>query len=321
MKRLCLLFAALLFLAPPSHAFTSHDLAKMPRQINRVYKEVSSAINHDAQARQQGLWCELPYKNKGLGHWPVGIQGFAQQDKDLYVLDYTNSVIHKYRMNGTTIPDYVGSSGKTSFGHQGLAIDKKHRLISTGENKQCIARARFSSGRDLVTEVIRIFPKSYSKSMSCTPALSPDGRWLVALSSNAQQQRVARIWEYHTLESTRDASHHYFREIMLPELGLEAQPVQGVFYDKGRLFIVAGKNQLSRTKVLYVYDEYGKLLRKVSNFDVGYEMAKKFDAVYEPEGLNTINAGGAYRLGICFVTGTLHRRHAFIYAIPERIYR
>jgi hypothetical protein len=108
---------------------------------------------------------------------------------------------------------------------------------------------------------------------------------------------------------------------MLPELGLEAQPVQGVFYDKGRLFIVAGKNQLSRTKVLYVYDEYGKLLRKVSNFDVGYEMAKKFDAVYEPEGLNTINAGGAYRLGICFVTGTLHRRHAFIYAIPERIYR
>ena len=321
MKRFCLFIAALLFLAPQSHAFTSHDLARMPGQINRVYKEVSSAINHDARARQQGLWCELPYKNKGLGHWSVGIQGFAQQGSDLYVLDYTNATIHKYRLNGTTIPDYVGSSGKTSFGHQGLAMDNKHRLISTGENKQCIARARFAPGRDLSTEVIRIFPQSYSKGISCTPALSPDGRWLVAVSANAQKQRLARIWEYRTLENTRDASHHYFREIMLPELDSEPQPVQGVFYDRGRLFIVAGKNQLSRTKVLYVYDEYGKLLSKDSRFDVGYEMAKKFDAVYEPEGLNAISAGGSYRLGMCFITGTLKHRHAFIYAVPERAFR
>ncbi len=321
MKRFCLLIAALLFLAPQSHAFTGRDLVRGPGHAGKVYKEVSSSINHDARARQHGLWCELPYKDKGLGHWPVGIQGFAQQGNDLYVLDYTNSVIHKYRLNGTTIPDYVSSSGKTSFGHQGLAIDKKHRLISTGENRQCIARARYFAGRDLSTEVIRIFPRSYSRGLSCTPALSPDGRWLVAVSANSQKQRLARIWEYRTLESTRDASHHYFREIMLPELDAETQPVQGVFYDRGRLYIVAGKNHLSRSKVLYVYDEYGKLLRKDSRFDVGYEMAEKANAVYEPEGLNAIDHGDSYRLGMCFVTGTLHRRHAFIYAVPERVHR
>lgn len=288
-------------------------------------------MHDEIQTGSSSVITEVKNPDRASGTWVTGVQGFACRGTSMYVLQH-----HQTNASGTTVQDpkilryTFDSSGNAVFadassvspalGHQGVAVDNTGKIITGWSNNNSqdihfIGRFTYTKNTVISPTKIRLFPSSYTGSLSPTPTMSRDKRWLVAQSKNANDSRVIRIWDYQAMSGT-DWSNLHTREFMIPDVP-SSPATQAIMMDENRIYIVCGDNSLAKNKHLYVYDTMGRLLYKNTSIQIGYSTADDYasnDGVFEPQGLNWINDGEVQRIGFMFVCGprTGVARHVYI---------
>lgn len=215
------------------------------------------------------------------------------------------------------------------LGHQGLSYQLEQNQLyfwsSVGKayqanNGHYAIRFRYQAYQPLGEfKLYRLFDDRFQKSGSTTPAISADGRYLIARGYK-NKQSVIRLWSLQALneassaEPTVDLSQRYQLEFSLDALSQQPEyPLQAIASDGQYLYFLLGKSSILHNKVLLTYDMQGKLLTR-EELTLGKQQATQEspDAHWEAEGM----AIAQDRLFIMLASGKAKARINRIYSRP-----
>lgn len=272
---------------------------------------------------------------------------FNEVDRKLYTLILSGSgssdlaTINEFSMDVAS--SSVTSSAHTTpasnlVGHQGLAFESLQngfRLWTTAYRESGLYTGRHavrytfvSGGAVSNAEQYLLFGSDFLDSTSCTPAIDPTGKYLVAhgtKTTGSFDTRI-RVFDLASLVSggPGDYSSSYLREFSTSGLVNDDFPLQGLATDGAVVVASAGNSDISQNKKLYWYDLWtGKPIFKNDSFNVGKSNSSGDGAGtrHEPEGLCFIKDGGGYSLIYGVVSGDTGARVTRLYAAGKPLER
>lgn len=232
------------------------------------------------------------------------LQGiFYDKDENLFTLeqDYKNNVsMIFYNYNGhreLLLKD-------ADIGHQGFSVstlqDDSATYILTGKKHSGLHILLFElkNNVEAIKYKIKIFPDSFTSNSETMPALSSDGRFILARGRSKNGQMFIRAFDmkniYSSLKNNAsiDLSDKYLHQwpisSRIPSNTIGSlQPLQAIASNGNDVALMFGNARLT-PKVIYFYDMNGELKRIDNHVTPGIDDAMVFSQqnFYEPEGLS-----------------------------------
>lgn len=193
------------------------------------------------------------------------------------------------------------------IGHQGFGIstlaDDSARYIFTGIKKSGlhILLFKLKNKKESLKYRIKLFPDSFTPKSETMPALSDNGRFVLARGRSKNGQMIIRVFDTATIYSSLkqntniDLSDNYLYQwrissrIASKDIG-SLQPLQAIASNGHDVALIFGNARLT-PKVIYFYTLDGELKRIDTHVTPGIEDAMLFSQqnFYEPEGLSYQN--------------------------------
>jgi len=226
-------------------------------------------------------------------------------------------------------------------GHQGLAYEPisatDFRLWATayGENTldphpaREAVRFKFTSGGAVSNvEYYTLFPTGYSNNTSCTPAIDPDGRFLIVHGtklSGIEGDSYIRVFDLHALRDggPGDYSSAYLAEYSTRGLVDNNNPLQGLATDGAVIAAISGSGVVENKRLFWFDLATGDLLYADSAFSIGKAKATTDGAGtrYEPEGLMFFPDGNDHILVCSILSGDTGARKTRLYIVDKPLER
>lgn len=232
------------------------------------------------------------------------------------------------------------------IGHQGLAVQLDAAdtwLWSTAYDEtdtdgnpspytaRQAVRAKYVSGAAMSSpQYFTLFGPEFSASISCSPAISPDQKYLIAQGQRtlgAAYNRVVRVWDLPACLASgeTDWSDLFFAEHDVTGIADATHPVQGLQPDGAIFLITSGDATIAGTKRLWAFDLLTGEKLSISTDDMTLGKAQSaLDGLgtrHEPEGICVVpNGAGGYTFLIGFVSGeTSTGRFYRLYALGANV--
>lgn len=237
---------------------------------------------------------------KGAGKDRV-VQGLAIDSKNQFIYSShvtgnpEKAVINRFHMKDPHVLYAIDVQSPFAYiGHQGITVDSDsgHLYTSSGtavENHGWyITKLQYTQAATPSDfKVIRIFDKSYSKTISAMPAISPDSKVLV-IRARKNNQNLVRVYDFSQFKKHEDdVAKLAFREWPVADsFTQDKYPFQAITTDGKYVYLMSGKSD-TLPKRLYIYDLDGNIVQKIDDLRIGYDDAYDFSptGAWEPEGL------------------------------------
>lgn len=248
------------------------------------------------------------------------------------VCEKINSCIDRYKYdlsNDSNILTAIDTMNPSYIlGHQGLSyqkIDGDQFLLWSSANQYHVENnghyaVQFFYNPNANLErfkLYKLFDNNFNIHGSTTPAISTDGKYLVARGYK-NELSIIRVWDIDKLLITDtnsnivDFSDQYISEFIVDKISSDKQyPIQGVASNGKYIYLLLGSYSIKHNKLLLTYSLNGELINK-EEITVGKEKAIKESKSqhWEAEGISIIND----RLFIMIVSGKAKNRINRIYS-------
>ena len=290
---------------------------------------------------------DLAVANERLLEVPVGegvsgLQGLASTNggRTFYTLRLSSrasgslATVEQYAVSSSA--PYLSLTGRIEgirgIGHQGLSAQmlpgEDVRLWTTSYDDK---RSAFFFG---VKEggqrgSIRLFESRFLASVSSSPAISSDGRYLIAQGKRqaSPERTTIRVWslqDISCLQETANCTRQYLFE-WTTDIAAEDYPVQAIASDGVSVWIISGNESADQGKRLARYALDGTLISLNSSFSLGLaQILREYGPFsgYEPEGLSVYRdlVTKDLKIDVGFSVGRRQQRQAAIvsFSTPQQ---
>jgi len=180
-------------------------------------------------------------------------------------------------------------------------LQKQLHIITTGKQWQGVVDFVFINNKfHLYKEYLLNIGKN-------TPTLSENKFYLLTKANNS-----IYIYRFKDLKNNTMHPIPIFSFVLSKKQREKSQWLQGLAMKENYIYALSGDNTLKGKKYLYIYDSFGKVVKKFEVF-IGKQRAKKEGKKWELEGLSFLNN----KLYTTVMTGFDGKNNKYLYQILE----
>lgn len=257
-------------------------------------------------------------------------ESFSQSLSKLYKnSDVIGARISRYEKVGGDMHVVQKTQIHPIIGHQGLAIQYKgvERFFWGSLNKNdektsgnYVLRYKINDAIIADLTILKIF-SDINTSQSTTPAVSADGKYLIAKMTRSNEHEI-RIFDLNVFSSAGDYAEKFHKKFTVKRDKSEKSPkaLQSLASDGERIYLLNGSFNVGDSNFIDVYTFDGVLLNRIK-VDHGENDAAEIDSGihYEPESLTWLINTNVSRpeLILQIAAGDKGKRKCLLYKVNE----